>query len=75
MFVDIIFNREACLLLNEEIEAQGEALSMIVNIFGHTQSGGKIEDMEKELIGQCVVDLYVMIEDEVSIVRQVNYII
>jgi hypothetical protein len=57
----LINNREAAIQLSKYIENEGMNISISINI---------ISENSKKAIGQAVVDLYVMIEDEKPLIRQ-----
>lgn len=74
---DISFNREASLLLAEEISSRGDNLCIIIRILEDSYRGlsggnGGIDNLRE--IGDAIVELYVMIEDSCSIVRQVDHL-
>lgn len=60
--VDIEFNREACLLLADEIDEMGESLSLKIVVCNCSDS---------EAIAEGMVEIWIMIEDSINIARQV----
>ena len=61
------FNRESSLLLADEIDSSGEDLSLFIRIVQSASPGKAAKE-----IAYAEVDLWVMIEDSCSIVRQVR---
>jgi hypothetical protein len=68
-WADLSFNREASLLLAEEISSRMDNLCIIIRLLEEPQNGAEGELKE---IGDAIVELLVMIEDSCGIVRQVS---
>jgi hypothetical protein len=66
---DMPFNRETSLILAEEIASQKENLAIVVRFIEASDDGS---DTETRVFADAIVDLWVMIEDSCSIVRQVS---
>ncbi len=72
--LDQVYNRESSLLLAEEIANRQENLCIIVRILEEPSIRPEnLKDLHE--IGDAVVELWVMIEDSCSIVRQVNLLL
>jgi hypothetical protein len=66
---DMSFNRETSLMLADEINNQKENLAIIIRFIEAGDDDGS--DTETRVFADAIVDLWVMIEDSCSIVRQV----
>jgi hypothetical protein len=60
---DLIFNQETETTLRDEIEEIGDSMTFQINFYSAN---------DDKLIGQAVVELWVMIEDCCNIVRKVS---
>lgn len=69
LIADMPFTRESSLILADEI-GSGDSLSLFIRIVRSPQPGKAAVE-----IADAEVDLWVMIEDSCSIVRQVNFFV
>ena len=70
---DIEFDRKSYKLLAEEIEREGDELSLQIIVFGEVQRSDDADDVEDKVIGIASVNMWFMIEESCAIVLQVCF--